>query len=385
MDVTDQIRFLVESYYDTQKLRLETFNRIVAYVGSNLEKFTSHNNFGALTANASQVPIETQTENASQFKIETQFINASHKNFETHLDYASQDSDEVQKNVASRTNVETHNVNASHIKFETQDSSASRIDFETQDCDASHRIFESQVIHASQYKSEIQGNSASQGKPETQLAGAVKPSKIAKELVSGKREIPDEVGALVWYHNSLYETEKQLVKRIDAWSSLHPVRVNFLNKVAGIGPILSSGVIAWISPIERFSNISKLWAYCGLSPGQKRERGKKLGYNPRLKTFMWKIASSFEKLKPERSYYRRVYNSKKKYYMEREDLKKAIEDKEKGAKLHVRLMAMRYTEKRFLSDLWLEWRRIQGLPVTEPYAHKILGHGDFESWEPDKV
>jgi hypothetical protein len=100
---------------------------------------------------------------------------------------------------------------------------------------------------------------------------------------------------------------------------------------------------------------------------------------------MWKIASSFEKLKPERSYYRRVYDAKKKYYMERGDLRKAIKEGEKGAKLHVRLMAMRYTEKRFLSDLWLEWRRLQGLPVTEPYAHSVLGHGDFEKWEPDKV
>jgi len=385
MDVTDQIRFLVESYYDTQKLRLETFNRIVAYVGSNIEKFTSHSDFETHVKYASQVPIETHTENASHDLNETHNVTASQIEIEAQSLNASQIEGEAQDSSASRTDFETHNVNASQCLFEAQTLNASRMEFETQISGASHRIFESQVIHASQGATETHLEYASQGKPETQLAGAVKPSKIAKELVSGKREIPDEVGALVWYHNSLYETEKQLAKRIDAWSSLHPVRVNFLNKVAGIGPILSSGVIAWISPIERFSNISKLWAYCGLSPGQKRERGKKLGYNPRLKTFMWKIASSFEKLKPERSYYRRVYDAKKKYYMEREDLKKAIEDKEKGAKLHVRLMAMRYTEKRFLSDLWLEWRKLQGLPVNEPYAHKILGHGDFERWEPDKV
>jgi len=35
-----QVRFLVEGFYDIQKLRVETFNRIVAYVKANLEKFS---------------------------------------------------------------------------------------------------------------------------------------------------------------------------------------------------------------------------------------------------------------------------------------------------------------------------------------------------------
>lgn len=264
------IRFLVENYYDLQKLRVETFNRLVAYVKVNWSKL-------------------------SQAYFESQTIDASHLESENHLHIAS----------------------------------------------------------VGQY------------------------SDFAKQLTKEKISIPKEIQELVWYHNMLYDTEKQLAKRLDRWSKTQPIRIEYLSKIKGIGPILSSGLIAWLSPIERFPNISKLWAYCGLAPNQKRQKGKKLGYNPRLKTFMWKIASSFEKQNAKTSRYRRIYTEKKNEYLNREDLQKAIKQKVKGAKLHVRLMAMRYTEKRFLADLWIVWRKLENLPVTEPYSIVVQGHTGF--------
>jgi hypothetical protein len=294
-----QIRFLVESYYDIQKLRVETFNRIVAYIKNNPQKF-------------------------SQKEYETQKISASHKAVETHGVYASREE------------------------------------------------IENQVVCASQNISENQD------------IRAVKPSTIAKAIISGKIKPPKEISELIWYHNSLYETEKQLAKRLDEWSKHHPLRIHFLNRIQGIGGVLASGIIAWLSPISRFPNISKLWKYCGLAPGQKRRRGEKVNYHPKLKTFMWKIATSFEKQKPEKSYYRRIYDEKKKYYMEREDLKKAVETGEKGAMLHIRMMTLRYTVKRFLADLWIQWRKLEGLPITKPYPHAILKHTNYQEWQPDK-
>jgi hypothetical protein len=330
-----QIRFLVESYYDIQKLRVETFNRIVAYVKSNPEKF-------------SQRFFETRKEYASHSTTETHRNNASQNRFETHEANASQNPLETQKINASHNVAETHNTFASHSTIENQDEGASQ------------KTFETRISHA------------------------VKPSVIAKALVSGKIKPPKEISELVWYHNSLYETEKQLAKRLNAWSKHHPIRIHFLNRIQGIGGVLSSGVIAWLSPISRFPNISKLWSYCGLAPQHKRRRGEKLGYNPRLKTLMWKIATSFEKQNPAKSFYRRIYEQKKRYYMQRADLKQAVEQGQKGAKLHIRLLALRYTAKRFLADLWLQWRRLEGLPVTKPYPHAILGHVDFQEWQPDK-
>jgi hypothetical protein len=57
---------------------------------------------------------------------------------------------------------------------------------------------------------------------------------------------------------------------------------------------------------------------------------------------------------------------------------------EKGIIGHIRNMTLRYTVKRFLADLWIAWRQLEGLPITLPYAHAVKGHVDYEPWEPDK-
>jgi len=277
-----QIKFLVENYYDIQKLRVETFNRIVAYV-------------------------------------------KSHDILENHNANASRIKDGTHEKLASQNNIGDHLDNASH---------------------------------------------------------ADKPSILAHKIVSLKVEPPKEISDLVWFHNTLHETEKQLRKRLDAWSKHHKLRLNYLRYIKGIGPILSSALIAWLQPISRFPNISKLWAYCGLSPTQKREKGKRLNYNPKLKTLMWKIATSFEKQNPEKSQYRRLYDKQKDYYMNREDLKAKIKAKEKGIKGHIRNMTLRYVVKRFLADLWITWRKLEGLPITLPY---IIGKGAHSNFEMPKT
>ena len=212
----------------------------------------------------------------------------------------------------------------------------------------------------------------------------LKPSEIAKEMTAGKCEVPPDLETYVWLHNNLYAIEKEFSKTLDKWSKDHPIRIHFLNRVQGIGGVLASGVIAWLSPISRFPNISKLWKYCGLAPGQRRVRGQPCGYNPKLKSLMWKIATSFEKQNPEKSFYRRIYEQKKKYYMEREDIRRRLESGEKGVQPHVRMMTLRYTVKRFLADLWVQWRKLEGLPITKPYAHGVLGHTEYIEWQPDK-
>lgn len=393
------IRFLVEQYYDIQKLRVEAFNRIVAYVKSH----------GAS---------ETQMLCASHGFSENHQSSASPTATEIHSRNASQTNSEIQQPRASQRRRVTQSGYASHTKNENHGLPASRTKNENQKPIASHAESEIHEVNASHHGNETQ----------TQLA-SVKPSVIAHKIIRGTVEVPQDISELVWYHNRLYNTEKELAKRLDSWSSTHPLRINFLSHIQGIGPILSSALIAWLAPVSRFSNISKLWAYAGMSPfhyqckcekkhkfllthpaatcpvkvGTKRESCKakiiecvkvnkpirhKRGYlaffNPHMKTLMWKVASSFEKQKAEKSFYRRIYQTKKAEYLQRADLKKPIDDKVKGAKLHVRLMSMKFTSKRFLADMWLFWRKLEGLPVTKPYAHTVLGHTNYQPWEPDK-
>lgn len=357
---------LVESYYDIQKLRVETFNRIVAFVKS-------------------QLSAEIQQGSASQQDAETHHMlaNQSLNIIAPKINIVGRASKAERQRARQALCDENHQTNASHEKGETQIRDASHPRAENHSVGVSHQVAENQDAHASQGTDEIQRIFARQSGVEAQNTSAEKPSVLAHKIVSLKVPVPPEIKELVWYHNSLLETEKGIAKRLDGWSRMHPLRINFLSKIQGIGPILSSGLIAWLEPISRFDNVSKLWKYCGLAPGQKRKKGEKLGYNPTLKTLMWKIARSFEKQNGKKSYYRRLYERQKKYYAERADLKEKI-GVEKGAKLHIQLMTLRWTVKRFLANLWLEWRRLEGLSVTDPYAIGILNHETYEKHEADK-
>lgn len=196
----------------------------------------------------------------------------------------------------------------------------------------------------------------------------------------------------------------------------------WLRTVKGIGPVLSAGLIGWIGDIGKFDNVSKLWAFSGLAPGQKRKAGEKSNWNSSLKTHCWKIGESFVKNK---GYYRDKYVEFKKQDQEKHQtpvcekcgavLKLVLVKKAKkgiGAKddletmtyqvknadgsphkhgkekfrvqyspAHIHARAERKTVKLFLSHLWVEWRKLEGLPVTEPYSIAVLHHTGKEEPE----
>lgn len=216
--------------------------------------------------------------------------------------------------------------------------------------------------------------------PPLPIPEGTKPSEMANQILHGKLKVSKDLGELVWYHNSLHETEKNLSKKLDGWSKTHLLRTTFFDRIKGIGPTFGSALIAWLEPISRFDNISKLWSYCGMAPNQKRRKGEKLHYNPHLKTLMWKVSGSFIKQNAKTSFFRRLYDRVKTKYLQRQDLKDAIDKKQKGAKLHVELMTRKYIAKRFLAYMWLHWRQLEHLPITKPYAFNQLEHSET-SWE----
>jgi len=112
---------------------------------------------------------------------------------------------------------------------------------------------------------------------------------------------------------------------------------------------------------------------------------------------MWKIADSF--VKQRTPIYRDVYDETK--VKENIKLCNPLEDpkncpqytecakrlkmkasrlgrasKKLPCKKHIDNRARRKMVKRFLSDLWLVWRSLEGLPITKPYAVGILGHDE---------
>lgn len=380
-----EIRQLIENYYDIQKIRVETFNRIVSWVKENRDRIISclsHRTVEPRIKNASHKSNESRKKVASRGKVESQWTDASQNKSKPQEIGASRERNEsqrknaikmlenkkysefVKKFVLSHERSESRGVNASHKKFESQSNNASRTKNEPHDKFASRQLPEAQKRNASQKILESQKINASHKDFESQEKCASHPSSeshFSRAFSSLLREIED----LIWFHNKLYETERELYGRIDRWSREHPLRKEFLNKVKGIGPILASGLIAWLcNPILKANYVSQIWGYCGLAPNQERKRGEKLSYNPHLKTFCWKIGQSFIKFP---CFGRKLYEAFRK------DCERKHPD---WSKLHCHNWARRKVVKLFIASVWEMWREMNGLPVTEPYPIEYLGHKD---------
>lgn len=196
----------------------------------------------------------------------------------------------------------------------------------------------------------------------------------------------------------------------------HPLWTEWLRYVYGIGPCLAGGLMAWID-ITKSNHCSQLWKYMGLAVSidkwlchacrnevphhsslgtanvvcpkcqnkmapvghaDRREKGKMLGYNPRAKTLAWKIGESFVKQSAAKSGYRRIYDGFRAKVDARvaanggfcskehrdEDTKKVVPcfDAHKFA------MAKRLTVKIFTAHVYLQWRKLTGLPTSDPFV-----------------
>lgn len=83
-----------------------------------------------------------------------------------------------------------------------------------------------------------------------------------------------------------------------------PIAQWLVNTVKGMGWSFTAQLIGLIGDIKMFDTISKLWAYCGLTPDSRRVEGERLHHSPALKRLLYNIATGFLKA---RGYYAGVY------------------------------------------------------------------------------
>jgi hypothetical protein len=211
-----------------------------------------------------------------------------------------------------------------------------------------------------------------------------------------------------------------------------PIYEQWLKDQRGIGPTLSGFLIAEID-ISKANTVSSLWKYCGLhvndGKAAKPRKGEQIEYKPMMKTKLIGVmgsclikATSYDesgyfkivkkvRRKIERDVVWRRFYDDKKHRRESQILPtcmrcngkgKAMQSDdevklEKGEKkpkkeitcpncngtggpvawgcsdAHRHNDAVRYMVKMFLQQLWLEWRKIEGLAVRVPYAEEKLG------------
>jgi hypothetical protein len=167
-----------------------------------------------------------------------------------------------------------------------------------------------------------------------------------------------------------------------------PIYNEFLVNVYGIGSAMAGVILSEIN-IHAAEYPSSLWKYAGLDvagDGQGRSRRKEhlvestyvdadgveqtkngISFNPFLKTkLVGVLGSSFIKQSAAKCQYRKIYDD----YKHRLENSPAHADKSKG---HRHNMAVRYAVKRFLADLYVAWRTLEGLPVANEYSVDKLG------------
>jgi hypothetical protein len=172
----------------------------------------------------------------------------------------------------------------------------------------------------------------------------------------------------------------------------------------GVGPALAGALISRLDP-HRARHISSFWKYCGLdvaADGRGRSRreehlvertyinkaGKEavrrgITYDPWLKSKLFVLAASFLRAKSPwadvyRQYRHRLETDPQRIKLTVTAWKKRHAAGDDTTHLwppgRIDMAAKRYTIKQFLAALWIEWRRLEGLPVTESYHSAVLGH-----------
>lgn len=192
--------------------------------------------------------------------------------------------------------------------------------------------------------------------------------------------------------------EGQVKYALDRYSKAHVLGA-WPRAVVGIGPVIAAGFIAQLD-IHNAPTAGKWYAFAGIAPGVKWERGEKRPWNAGLKVLCWKAGESFIKVKGnERDFYGKLYDSKKATYQAKNEAggfaDKAAEVLESkrfkkttdafkhysGGKLppaHVHAMARRYAVKIFLShmhEVW--WFQTFGTLPPAPYPIAHMGHVDY--------
>lgn len=199
-----------------------------------------------------------------------------------------------------------------------------------------------------------------------------------------ERMMLDTIGA-----DALVATAKRFM--VEAGKA-HPMW-EWVTSIRGLGEGgLAAQLLAQIDDISSFATVSKLWRFAGYAviDGQidRCARGTKSPYSRRLKSTLFLIVEQF--IRQQTSPYAELY------YAEKERQRRlhpeticrecgcpweACSQKKRHHKAlndgHIHHRAMRKTAKIFLQHLWVQWRTAEGLPVTMPYVHDILGHNHY--------
>lgn len=145
--------------------------------------------------------------------------------------------------------------------------------------------------------------------------------------------------------------------------------------VTGVKGLKAGGeaakLIAQIDDIARFDTIAKLWRFAGMAViDGKAERGalgEKSHYNRQLKSICFGIADQF--IRHQTPGYVEIYYAEKQRLRLLHPEPVKVDKRVDFTDQHIHTRAWRKMIKKFLADLWVEWRLSEGLPTGAPWAN----------------
>lgn len=161
---------------------------------------------------------------------------------------------------------------------------------------------------------------------------------------AGTAPFEDASHLMKTYRNGAGRRVRALARQLPVWS--------WMSSIRGAGDLNLGLIIGETGDLNNYANPAKLWKRMGLSVmadgrSHRRVRGEQTGYSPVRRTIMYNLGECLLKLNDGE--YRVLYDTRKAYEIARApDIQPII--------AHRR--ALRYMEKRFLKNLWQEWKRL---------------------------
>ena len=153
----------------------------------------------------------------------------------------------------------------------------------------------------------------------------------------------------------------------------------FLSHVRGVGAVISAKLIRNFGDCGKYQHVSSLWQHCGFGVvdghAPKLQKGVKVSYSPKFRTFVWQIGDSL--MKQRSPIYREIYDAEK---TRQASLMEQKAENAPKSKLHADLRARRKMVKVFLCHYYLASRELAGLEIGEPFVQGKLGHKDIIGW-----
>lgn len=228
---------------------------------------------------------------------------------------------------------------------------------------------------------------------------AVQEARLKSQAQAKSQEKAELPFALAGYLRDNFDSfETYIQKLLDHFTMEHPVG-QWARAQKGIGPVIAAALIANID-CNIADTAGSVWRFCGLVPGQRREKGKKIDWSPEMKRVAYFIGESFVKVSGrEDAYYGQVYKRRKEYESAKnerceyaEQAKILLDSKRfdgtKEAKGHLEKQklppflidkrAKRYAAKLFLAHFFeVLYKHQKGTPPPLPYAIAHLHHAHY--------